>query len=365
MRRTWWLVLVVLLVAACAPGQQPSAEEIVRRAQTAMENLENVHAVVEAEVTPADGEAMRIVGEGWMQDEQTRATVLEASEDELVGTLAVSDGETGWLYHPDVNTVLTGDKDELEAYKEANQDQAQSDLPAEWDFNSLTEMVDELLRITTQELVGSETVAGLDTWHLRLTPNAEAPVELSALGGTVDLWISKEYDVPLQVTYTGGSMGEGRVTVNVYEPNPTFDAALFTFTPPAGAEVVDVATLLPERMTLAEAREAAGFTLLSTPDDTAEAALLDVYRVRDAYIQEFDGTLGEWTLTQSAGAPEHHDEAQMDEAETVTVRGTEGWLHSDAEHGGTVLAWEEAGAFRIIAGDISLEAAAQLAEALE
>ena len=363
MRRMGWLVLLALLMAACVPGQQPSAEEIVRRAQSAMENLEEVHAVVEAEVTPADGEAMRIVGEGWMQDERARATVLEASEEELVGALAVSDGETGWLYHPDVDVVLTGSREELEAYREENQEQ--SELPAELDFNSLTEAVDELLNITDEELVGSETIAGLDSWHLRLTPNAEAPPQLSMLGGTVDLWISKEYDVPLQVTYTGGSMGEGRITVREYDADPTFEEGLFTFTPPEGAEVVDVATLLPERMTLAEAREAAGFTLLSTPADTAEAALMDVFRVRDAYVQEFDGTLGEWTLTQSAGAPEHHDEEQMADAEVVTVRGVQGWLHSDAERGWTMLAWEEGGAFRVVAGGLSPESALELAEGLE
>lgn len=363
MRRIGWLLLIALFVAACAPGQQPSAEEIVRRAEAAMENLETAHAVVEVEATTAEGETMRVVGEGWMQDEQSRATVLEASEEELVGALAVSDGETGWLYHPEADVALTGDKAELEAYREANQDDAE--MPAEFDFNSLTEMVDELLRITEQELVGSETIAGYDAWHLRLTPNAEAPAQLSAVGGSVDLWIAKESDIPLQVTYTGGSMGEGRVTVREYEADPTFEAGLFTFTPPAGVEVVDVATLLPETMTLAEARAAAGFALLSTADDTAEAALLEVFRVQETYVQEFDGTLGTWTLTQGANTLEHHDAEAMSEAETVSVRGTEGWLHSDAERGVTVLAWEEAGAFRLISGEISSETALQLAESLE
>ena len=125
MKRLLWLLIVGLLVAACGPLGQPSAEEIVRRAEVAMENLESAHAVVEAEVT-AENETMRVVGEGWMDGDRSRATVLEASKPEVAGTVAVSDGETGWLYHPEMNVVLTGDIEELKAYKEANSD-AQSD----------------------------------------------------------------------------------------------------------------------------------------------------------------------------------------------------------------------------------------------
>lgn len=365
MKRYLFLSLVLLLAACNALGE-PSAEEIVRRAEAAMDNLEQAHAIIEVEVSTEE-EIMRLVGEGWMDGEQKRGVVLEASKAELVGTLAVSDGATGWLYHPEHDKALTGDIEALKAYHEEEADE----MPAEFDLNSLTEMVDELLRITEQELVGTEAIAGLEAWHLRLTPNSEAPPELNVAGGVVDLWISQDYDLPLQVTYTGSELGEGRVTVQLYEAEPELADDLFTFTPPDGVEVIDVETLLPERMTLIEAKEQADFRLLSTADDTAEAALHDVYRVKDAYVQEFDGTLGEWKLMQSAKMPDWDKMGKPDKAsdkvelETVTVRGVEGELASSAEKGWTMLSWQEEDILHALSGQISPQRAVELAEMLE
>ncbi len=368
LKRWVGLLMGVLLLAACGPLGQPSAAEIVRRAETAMEALEQAHAIVEVEAT-MQGETTRVVGEGWMDGERTRGTILESSQPEMIGALAVSDGSTGWLYHPEHDKVLTGDIATLKAYKEEHAEESSPEM----DFSGLTEVVDELLRMTNQELVGSETIAGFDSWHLRLTPNGEAPREWVAAGGVADLWISKAHDLPLQLTYTGGSLGEGRVTVREFDPSPTFAADLFTFTPPAGVEAIDVATLLPEQMSLPEAREAAGFALLSTPQDSAEAALLSVVRVQESYVQEFEGSLGSWTLAQSQAKAEVHGREsnrgegheEMGEVERVDLRGTKARLHSDSERGWTLLTWEENGAIIVLSGKLSPEAALQLAEGLE
>lgn len=324
-----------------------------------MESLERAHAVVEVEAT-VQGEAMRVVGEAWMDGEQARAQVLEASRPEVVGALAVSDGTTGWLYHPAADRVLTGEVAALKAYREANAGEA-----PDFDLNSLTEMVDELLRLSDQELVGSETIAGLDAWHLRLTPNEEAPPAWVAAGGVVELWVSKDHDLPLQLILAGGSMGEGRVTVRQIEPDAPVAAELFAFAPPAGVEVVDVVTLLPEPMTLVEARAAAGSPLLSTPADSAEAALVEVYRLQETIWQKFDGTLGEWSLAQGAALPEHGSERAAQAARPVRVRGVTGQLWSDPERGRTVLAWQENGLFVLLSGSLSPESALRVAERLE
>ncbi len=368
MKRFVMLMLVGWLLAACGPLGQPNAAEIVRRAEAAMRAVEQAHAVVEVEAT-VDGQTLRAVSEGWVAGEQARVVVLESSETAAVGTLAVSDGESGWLYHPDSNTVLTGSRDELKAYKEAQMESAP--LAAGMDLSGLTASVDELLRITDQKLLGSEPIAGIDAWHLSLTPNADAPPALAAVGGTVELWISKAHDLPLQVIYRGGTMGEGRVTVRQYDPTFQADPTLFTFSPPADAEVVDVASRLPEQLTLAEARAAAPFALLSTPADRAEATLVEVYRLGDSYVQGFDGTLGEWTLTQSESLPEHAlmpDARPADgkaEARFVKVRGAEGRMMQDAERGRTMLVWQENGSYVALAGRLSAEAALKLAESLK
>ncbi|MGH2543015.1 MAG: DUF2092 domain-containing protein [Ardenticatenaceae bacterium] len=360
MKRYLLLALIGLLLVACGPSGQPSAEEIVRRAEAAMEGLERAHAVVEVEAT-IEGESVRLLGEGWLAGDQKRGVVLEASEPNLVGIVAVSDGEQGWLYHPDKNIVLTGDLAALKAYQ-----QEQVDSPEGMDLAGLTELVDELLRVTNQELVGSESIAGLDAWHLRLTPNEDAPREWVAAGGTVELWISQEYDVPLQVIYSGGAMGEGRVTVQQYDATAGFDEGIFDFAPPSGAEVVDVATLLPEHMTLTEARKEATFPLLSTPADSAEATLVALYRMKDAYVQEFEGTVGEWKLIQSPSLPEHLLEGtESARTESVTVRGHKAQLYSDAAEGRTIIVWREPDVFVTLIGQVSPETALALAEKLE
>ncbi|MDQ4076983.1 MAG: hypothetical protein M3220_12145 [Chloroflexota bacterium] len=365
MKRFVLLSFLILLLVGCNGLGQPSAEEIVRRAEAAIENLEQAHAVVEVEATVED-EIMRVLGEGWMLGEQKRAVVLEASEPELVGTLAVSDGEVGWLYHPGMNMALTGTIEELKAYQEE-----QADVPQEMDLAELTEMVDELLQVTEQELIGEDTIAGLDTWHLRLTPNEEAPRAWIAVGGIVDLWISKEYDVPLQLIYSGGSFGEGRVTVQQYDAEAPIGQELFDFAPPADAEIVDVASLLPEQMTLPEAQEAAPFPLLSTPLDSADAVLVSVYRVGDSYVQEFEGTLGKWTLVQGASMSdlvmkhrEHHEAGAEMSTEAVTVRGHEGELRTEPVKGRTFLSWREGDNFVLLSGQLSPEVALRLAEEL-
>lgn len=361
MKRLLMTLLIALLLPACTAAGQPGAAEIVQRAQQALDSLDRAHAVVEAEAT-VDGESYRVVGEGWMAGEQKRAVVLEASQPELVGTLAVSDGTRGWLYHPDHDRALTGNLDELEAYRESHADGA-----AGMDFQQLTGVVDELLQITDQSLVGSERVGELEAWHLRLTPNSEAPTEWSAVGGVLDLWVSKEYDVPLQLVYSGGTLGEGRVTVRQYEPAAKFGDELFTFTPPAGVTVTDVATLLPETMTLTEARAAAPFPLLSTPADTAEATLVALHRLQESYVQEFDGTLGEWTLWQGETLPTEWRSKEGTEAglQLVEVRGHKAELRSDPEKGWSSLSWREPGFFVTISGPLAPDEILALAQSLE
>lgn len=369
MRRLIGLLVVTMILAACGTLGQPSADEIVRRAEVAIENLERAHAVVEVEATMQD-ESFFVVGEGWMDGDRHRAEVLEASMAEIAGLVAVSDGAQGWLAHPALPMVLTGERAEIEAFLA---EEALQQMP-ETGLEGLTSLVDELLRITDQELVGSETIAGFDTWHLRLTPNQEAPVELVAAGGSAELWIAKGDDMPLQVVVQSPSFGSLRVTVREYDPEPLMDETLFTFTPDEGAMVVDVATLLPERMLLPEAIEAAPFPLLSTPADSAEAALVGVYRLQDHFNQEFEGTLGKWQLMQGArydlasmmaGMP-HPDRAEKERAagEPVTVRGQDGTLWVDTEAGVVLLRWQEEGVWRTIAGQISPEDALRLAGSL-
>lgn len=364
-RRIVLLLVGALLLAACGPlGRQPTADEIVQEMRTAFENLTSAHAVVEAAAT-REGETFTVVGETWFQRdgdrEQARAEVREAGKPDIVGTLFVSDGETAWLYNPEAGKALTGRKDELEAWK-AERGEEWAELPA--DYEALTAFIDRLLEVTDVTLVGEETIAGRDAWHVQLTPNDQAPRAWQAAGGSVDLWVDRERNLPLQVSYTGGpeAAGEIRMTVQQLEVDQPIAPERFQWSPPDGVEVVEIRTLLPQRMTLPEARAEAPFHLLSTPGDSPEATLVEVFRQGEHYVQRFEGTGGEWTLVQGP-AGDHDSEAESGTA--VSVRGAEGRLWSDEERGRTVLRWTEEGVTRVIAGRLSPDNAVAIAETLE
>jgi outer membrane lipoprotein-sorting protein len=374
------IIVLITLIAAC--GRQPTADEVITQTRTALENFDQGHAIVEAQAI-RQGESKRILAESWAvhQDEddthsQLRVEVREASEDDAVGSLAVSDGEVGWLYHPAKAKALTGERDALEAWREAQGDQ---DFP--YDIDSLREAIDELLRISTITLVGEEQIAGRAAWHLLLVPNENAPPAWQTAGGNVDLWIDKASHLPLQARYSGGpaEVGEFSISVRQLDLDSPIDPALFTWTPPAGTEVIDVITLLPERLTLPDAKNKAPFPLLSTAADNAEVTLIEVVRQGDFYIQKFDGTAGEWRLIQGleetmrkprvdADASEQAHAQDRDEqhstSEATTVRGQPATLRQNAESGHVALTWTEKGVVCTITGKLSPEAALTFAEGL-
>lgn len=361
------LLLVGLLLAACGRfGQPPTAEQVVTRMQTALENLTTAHAVIEVSATH-EGETMRLLTENWFrrdgEREQLRSEVREASKPDAVGTLAVSDGETAWLYNPRAGKVLTGERAALEAWK-AEQGGELAEMPT--DLSGLEAAIERALEISDVTLVGEETVAGRQAWHVRFTPNAQAPQALQAAGVVGDLWIDRASDLPLQASYGGGTAaaGEARVTVQELDENATVEAERFQWAPPEGVEVVNVEQFLPQRMTLPEAQAEAAFRLLSTPGDSPEATLVELFRQGEHYVQKFDGLEGQWTLIQGPAGDKHDHSPEDGGGTAVTVRGVEARLWSDPERGRTVLTWVEEGAARTITGRLSPAAAQAVAESL-
>ncbi|HBY97397.1 MAG TPA: hypothetical protein DEP84_26235 [Chloroflexi bacterium] len=365
--RILWLFLAGLLLAACGPlGAQPTPEDIVAQMQTALENMKSAHAVIEVNATH-DGKTIRLLTESWFrrdgEREQIRSEVREASEPDVVRTLAVSDGETGWIYNPAAGKVLTGDRASLEAWR-AEEGGAAAEMPT--DLSSVQALTERALEISDVTLVGEETVADRPVWHVRFTPNEQAPQALQAARIVGDLWIDKANDLPLQASYTGEAevAGEARVTVQELDQNEPVAPERFQWTPPAGVEVVNIEKLLPQRMTLPEAQAEAPFHLLSTPGDSPEATLVELFRQGDHYIQKFDGLKGQWTLAQGpAGDPGDHSRTG-EGATAVTVRGIQGHLWSDPNSGHTILSWIEDDIVRTITGRLSPEATQAIAEAL-
>lgn len=376
MRRTAILVLMLLgavLLGACAE-RLPTAEEIVERMEAARAATDDAHATVAIDFTSAE-QTGRLVVEGWMQRTgesdaagkpiaRVRAEVREASEPDMVGAIVVSDGETFWLYSPSQNTVVTGKAEEMDDQGPASPTGATA---------ALQDLVQQGLDAVDLEVEGREQVAGKDTWRVKVSPKAETTAQLQ-LDGIVEgtMWVDEALALPLKLAIDASDLGQGTVEVQSIELNTGLSADLFTFTPPAGAEVVEAAALAeqmaPRAATVEEARTSVSFQLL---EPTSLPAGLELVEVRvigtDTAILNYAGGEQSLSLVQSnAGQPGGEREAPAGSSvEQVTVRGVQGTLIRGADGQGSLLRWEEGGIKYVIAGTISGEEALQTAEGLK
>lgn len=367
-----WLLVGALTLAACGQ-QQMTAEEIVARMEASRDSMQDVHATVAFDFVTNERNGSLVV-EGWMKRtdrvdaagkpiNMLRAVVLEASEPELRDSLFVSDGATFWLYNPAANTVLTGALDEMHS-------QAPTDpLGAS---QALQDLIAEGMDALNVEVLGEEQVAGQKTWKLKLTPKAETTQQLQ-LDGIVQatMWVDDERALPLKLDVDASDMGRGTMEVRSIEMNTGLSDDLFTFTPPAGAEVVQATDMMdkmqPRAATLAEARAAVDFPLLTPATLPGGAALVEVRLIgAQAVIQNYTGSGVTFSVVQSRGdvGNERQPPAGSSVRE-VTVRGQPATLITGAaDQQGSLLSWEENGVQVIVAGALSADDALRVAESL-
>jgi outer membrane lipoprotein-sorting protein len=365
--------LSALLLAAC--GAQPiTAEEIVTRMEATRDSTSDLHATVAVNFTTSE-ESGSMVIEGWFKktgrtDEEghpimaVRGEVLEASEAVLVGSLVVSDGETFWAYNPAEQTAITGTASEMKESAPTEPTGA---------TQTIQEVVQQGLDAVDLEVLGEEQVAGKNTWKVRVTPKAETTAELqldTLISAT--MWVDSELAVPLKLDVDGSDLGSGSIEVRSIELNTGLSDELFTFTPPAGTEIVQAADLAkeygPRPATLDEARSAVSFTLLTPGYLPTDAALVDVRIIgTSTVILNYGGNGQTISLVQSND--QGGDERQPpigSIVQTVTVRGQQATLITgSADQPGSLLRWQENGVRYTIAGTLSGDEAIAIAEGLQ
>ncbi len=351
LKRVGWLLLLVSLLAlalAASGCARMTAEDIVAKMQEVVENTDDAHAVVEATVD-VQGQSLEAVVEVWeKQPAQARVEVLETGQAELDGMVAVTDGQTFWLYSPAEDQVATGDVGDMP-------DAAQiiaggMEAPIQW-----------VLDNSNVELLGEEKIADTKTYKLSLTPKEDAASPWPIVG-TATLWVDKKQWIVLKAHFVAPNIGEGTVQVRSFELNPGLDDGLFTFQVPEGAEVIDTQDAEEQHLTLDEAEAQASFDLLTPTYLPNGAVLVDVLKAQEAFVLVYDLDGASFTVAQSQvslpsepiGAPE-----------TATVRGLPATLIADPVTGGSFLIWQENGVNFAIAGRIDQEEALKIAESLQ
>lgn len=373
-RYTLFLVMLIgaMLLAAC--GQSlPTAEEIVERMEAARAATNDAHAVVAVDFTSPE-QSGRIVVEGWTQKTgetgpdgepiaRMRAEVREASQEGLVGTIAVSDGESFWLYNPAENTVVTGRASEMK--------DAMAGSPA-GAATALTDLIGEGLDAVELEVLGTEQVAGKSTWKVNVTPKAETSAQLQ-LDGIVEgtMWVDEQLALPLKLTLDASDLGSGTVEVQQIETNTGLSADLFSFTPPAGATVVQAADIAaasqPRAATIDEARTSVSFALREPSYLPAGLTLVEVRIVgTGTVILNYAGESGSVSIVQSNEEVGRDREPPAgSQVQNVKVGDADATLITGGDGQGSLLRWEDAGLRYVVAGTLSGDEAVKVAEGLK
>jgi outer membrane lipoprotein-sorting protein len=367
MDKRWFIGLCFVMVFSLLLGgcqNRPTAEEIVAKMKEVEASIENAHAVAEFSVQ-AQGMAMDAVVEMWEKSpNKLRAQVLEASEDDLLGIVSVTDGQQVWIYNPSENETLVGRVGEL-------------GMDEPLDPRRMIELMEEgiqsVLDTCDVELVGEEDVGGAATYKLEFTPREGEETSLPLpIEGKVTLWVEQERWIALQAHFDGGSMGEGWAHVRSFEFNEGVADDRFQFEIPTGAHVINVEELQPTPLTLDEARAQAGFTLLVPGYVPDGVTLIDVFTVEGAFVLHYDHSTVSFTIMQRLSQEAEELEQKLIEQRLspgieeleVTVRGQTATLIIDRLDN-SFLTWTEDGIVINIAGRISQDEILKVAESLQ
>lgn len=371
-RYIWLVVGGVILLAALVSAfviMQPSAKDILTQTLEISKTIEDAHAILNISADSPEEKASATV-EVWGRHEEEgpgafRLEVIETDKEEAVGGVIVSDGETVWAYSPAEGKVFTGTAEEAKAAMEEKQPMGEEFDKEEFEHpENAEEAVEKLLEYFEAQRTGTETIADANAYQLELKPIPEQmPAEYTAVGGLLNLWIDQSRSVPLAVAYTGGSMGEIRITALELEINQGVDGALFSFEIPDGVEVVGFADMKPESLSLDEAAASAEFDFL-TPDTVPDGAtLIEVFNVKGMIVQQY--TLPEGGSFTVAQGQTDEAEKPSTEEQVVEVRGVAGSLFVSEENDRVLLSWTEGEVSFYVGGNLTAEQALEIAESLK
>ncbi|MCB8977808.1 MAG: hypothetical protein H6657_10330 [Ardenticatenaceae bacterium] len=377
------LALVVLAGTAVAIGAFviPTAQDLLVQSLETSQTITDGHAIIEVSVDIPDN-AMSGTVEAWGRmdagpngEPAFRVEVLTADEADLIGTIAVSDGTQFWVWNPAQNVVLTGQFEEL--YARLAEEMAGQEFDHEGDFDhedfneedipqTPEEAVAKVLEYFTAERAGTDVIGDTNVNTIRLIPIPEQmPEEVRAAGGLLNVWLRDGDSAPVGIEYVGSALGSGVARATFLEINQGVDDAVFTFTIPDGATVIDAADLeLPNKDALEEATAIEpDFALLSPTSLPDEATLRETTNVRGAIVERYGLPNGRsFTIAQGRTSV---NLAPAEGGESVTVRGVAGMLYTDPEDGRTLLNWSEGDIQYWIGGDLTGEEALAIAESLQ
>lgn len=204
------VLTVFALFSSVSPAAAQDAEDVFERLKDKYDSIESLRA-----------EFSQTMSSSYMDEQATSHGLLIASGEkyrvETEGQTLVTDGEVTWVYMPSQQQVLIND------YMEDEQT---------FSVNEFLFDYDERFKLSD---VQRSTLDGEDHFVVSLEPKSKDAFFTEA---TLSMRARDNVVTRLQVVDVNGTTMIFRLT-NI-QINPTLDAGVFSFTPPKGAEVVDL-----------------------------------------------------------------------------------------------------------------------------
>jgi outer membrane lipoprotein-sorting protein len=233
------VALAVVVLAGLAWGSFPgakqvSAAEVLARLHEASQDpnvfgIRSLEGVYTQEFTgpgTENADVAKTENHIWYQAPDKQRTETRAKSGKLM--ISIKDGETGWLYDPDAQRVTL------------------YSWTSTWiDYTTVGGV--ELQDLLTNTAAGydvqmhdSEQIAGRATHVLQLTPREEGSIGMPGTPNRKKLWVDQETYLILKYEEEDDDYGHYRTwTYQSLTVNPDLSPDLFSFSPPAGAEVID------------------------------------------------------------------------------------------------------------------------------
>jgi outer membrane lipoprotein-sorting protein len=270
--RVWILLgLCALLVGGCL-NERLLADEVVRRAQKALDRVKDCHMVLDIEMD-TDLVKDSISVEVWASSNRLKVQVLSALNPQLQDLAFSTDGERSMSYSPHANQVLVGPADVVRLPSIVEQLIA---ARKEW----IREVKPEEARIIARERRGGLVVYRIEA------PLGETGVAQYAIDAK-QWWVR-------QIVYQDDYMGRGTITMREIECMAHIPPEQFDLDIADGVPVRQVTLEGSRRPALQDTRSVVGFALRAPAcvPAGAEFSMGDPYGMQATEIHKLKGT--EW-----------------------------------------------------------------------
>lgn len=202
----YFLIVSVIFVNSVSFAQD--AQEIIKKVQSKYENITDAKATFTQTLKSSGGKANSSSGVIYIKK-------ADKYRIEAGGQIIITDGKTSWSYSPRRKQVV------IDNYK----DDGNSFSPNKFLFNYPENFY--------SDLDGEENVGGVDCYIIKLTPRSSGSVK------SAKLWVDKNEDLIRKINIVTNE-SSNTYSLKDISLNAGLSSSKFSFTPPAGVEVIDL-----------------------------------------------------------------------------------------------------------------------------